>query len=162
MTEFINIAISRSDGGVSVMMFITREYNGPKESPLSFSQGATDENINAAILKGNLDCVSWVRIDAPPKDRTFRAAWKMEGKDIVEDPAKSKEIFIERLRIERSQKFEQLDKEFIIAQQKKEDTTEIEEKSQHLRDLPDTVSEQIKDLSVEDLKSFEIPWQKVK
>ena len=82
-----------------------------------------------------------------PKSREFRDAWEdsQEGSQVDICCSKAKEIQLRKLREEREVHMEVLDKDFMIAIEKGEDTSVIAGKKQALRD----VTEPLKALSVE-------------
>ncbi len=77
-----HIAITRTDGGLSVMQFVTDDGVMQHE--------ATDEAINATIAKAGIDAVSWRRIEPEdiPTDRADRAEWIDTGTAIAVDQVK--------------------------------------------------------------------------
>lgn len=139
---------------------IRRHY---ENSHIRWTREATEENIQSEIQKAGIEYTDYRVIDSPPQDRAFRAAWKLSQEGITHDMEKCKAIFMDRVRLEREARFHDVDREFLIAQQKQQDTTEIAEQAQHLRDLPGLITEGLKDLStVEEIKNYQIQWQKQK
>lgn len=67
-----------------------------------------------------------------PNDRTFRDAWNY---DLKEDVSKSKEIWKDKLRLERDPIFKSLDIEYYRALEEKKSTTGIVTKKNKLRDI---------------------------
>lgn len=108
--EVQHIAITRADGGLSVMQFVTRGLLNETEV---FAREASDENINAEIAKSQIDAVSWRRIEPSdvPADRTFRNAWKDTGAVEVDMP-KARDIWRDHLRALRKPLLESLDAEY--------------------------------------------------
>ncbi len=76
--EVQHIAITRTDGSLAVMQFVTKA---------EFEREATDEAIEAEIAKAGIKATGWRRIspDDLPQDRADRDAWKDTGKTIVVD-----------------------------------------------------------------------------
>ena len=73
-----------------------------------------------------------------PKDRIFRNAW---GYDLKEDVAKSKEIWKEKLRVDRKPLLEAQDIAFIQALENGDDTAGIKTEKQRLRDVTNLVDD---------------------
>ncbi len=108
----VRIAISRSDGGVSLMDFVIKQHGSSEGG--GWERLASPENINAEIVKTGLDCVSWRIIDKSdvPADRSFRNAWKP---DLTVDMPKAREIHRNTLRRARGPALAALDIEFMRA-----------------------------------------------
>ncbi len=70
-----------------------------------------------------------------PKSRDFRDAWVLKDNKILIDDKKALKIHLERVRLVRNRKLEELDKEQMI----KGLTKDIKARKQSLRDLPATV-----------------------
>lgn len=167
----VYIAIHRTDGGVSVMNFLTRARLDPNVDfagwhPVEswFEREATPENIESEIAElvkeQGLQYVSWqLMTDEESEayanaDRTFRNAWKH---DFTVDIEKAREIKKASLRTERKKLLEDLDFETLKALVKQDDikVAEIETRKQVLRDItedPRLVSAQ----TPEELKAVEI------
>ena len=77
-----------------------------------------------------------VEDSAIPTDRSFRNAWKQNGKTIETDMAKAREIHKTNIREARAIKFAELDVEFQRALETSSSTTDIVAKKQALRDAP--------------------------
>ena len=71
-----------------------------------------------------------------PKDRIFRNAWNY---DLKEDIPKAKEIWKEKLRVDRKPLLEAQDIAFMQALEKGNDTAAIITEKQRLRDIPQLV-----------------------
>lgn len=69
-----------------------------------------------------------------PSDRQFRDAWKLQQGKIVVDSAKARAIHLSRIRKVRDEMLNKLDKE-----QLRQDSPELQERKQVLRDLPNNV-----------------------
>lgn len=82
-----------------------------------------------------------IDVEDIPQNRTFRAAWKAEGSQIVEDVEKAKEVAKDILRAQRAPLLEALDVQYLRALERGEDTVPIAAEKQRLRDItqvPDT------------------------
>ena len=77
-----------------------------------------------------------VEDSAIPTDRSFRNAWKQNGKTIETDMTKAKEIHKTNIRTARETKLAELDIEFQRALETSADTSTIVAKKQTLRDAP--------------------------
>lgn len=138
--EQVKISITRPDGGVTIMAFVTKSFlpHGDGKNDIEFQREATAENINAEIKKANLACASWRIIDDSeiPEDRTFRDAWKDDSKIFV-DMQKAREIHKANLRKARRPLLVSLDFKFMRALEagdtKKQ--AEIAAQKQALRDV---------------------------
>lgn len=134
--DTVRIAITRSDGGVSLMDFVTREYASSEGS--GWTREPTLEAVNATIAKANLDSVSWRFIDKNevPEDRTFRNAWKP---DLTVDMPKARDIHRKTLRRARAPLLASLDFEFMRAVETNDTArmAEITAQKQALRDITD-------------------------
>jgi len=88
-----------------------------------------------------------------PADRTFRNAWKLDHGKIVEDVSKAKEIHKEKLRAERKPLLEEQDVLYMKALENGNDTKEIVNEKQRLRDITKKV-----DLckTINDIKKVEL------
>lgn len=88
-----------------------------------------------------------------PDDRTFRNAWKLDKGKIVEDVSKAKEIHKEKLRAERKPLLEEQDVLYMKALENGNDTKEIVNEKQRLRDITKQV-----DLckTIDDIKKVEL------
>ena len=76
----------------------------------------------------------------------------------VEEPD-FKELAIERkirnIRSERDLRLHENDKEWMIASKKKQDTTDLEEFADKLRDLPEVAKAVLEELSLEEIKDYD-------
>lgn len=131
MVEQIKIAITRNDGGVTILSFVTNDGHGLVREP-------TPANIDAEIAKAQLDCVSWrvVRDSDIPANRYFRNAWKDDGA-IKEDIPKSIEIHKANLRNQRAELFLKLDADYMRADEEgnQQEKNRIKAEKQRLRDI---------------------------
>lgn len=128
------VSISRADGGLSIMQFVTK---GLLNESVVFEREASDENIADEIAKAQIDAVEWRRIgpDEVPADRTFRNAWKDDGKALGVDLPKARDIHRERLRTLRAPLLTALDAEFQRSYKDPAAMDAIEAKKQALRDV---------------------------
>jgi len=114
----------------------------------------TDKSISIIIPTENISIKEVFEKDIPeeykdkakiiedniiPADRIFRNAWELENKKIVINIDKAKEIWKDKLRQERIPLLENLDIEWMIATEKKQDTKLISDKKNILRNITDLV-----------------------
>lgn len=114
--EQVKVIIERNDGGVTVMAFVTVGYT--PQGDIQFKRDASDENIDAEIIKAKLDCKSWRLLEEGeevPTDRTFRDAWIDGITKIDVDMVKAREIQKDKLRVERAPLLEKLDVDYMKA-----------------------------------------------
>jgi hypothetical protein len=147
--EQISIALSRKDGGVSIMAFLTVG----RGSVLPFGaqwledgwwvRPPTDANISNEIraIPEGPDIVSWVVItpdQIPSGDRTYRDAWTLNGKMIEHDMVKAREVHRGRVRKARAAALKTLDGEWMraIGQSQQIVADEVERKRKAWRDAP--------------------------
>jgi hypothetical protein len=97
--EQVKVAITRSDGGLTIIAFVTKSFY--PDGSVEFERAASIANVNAEIAKARLDSVSWriVPDNEVPADRTFRDAWKDAGQIAVDMP---KARAIQRARISKA------------------------------------------------------------
>lgn len=148
------IAITFEDGFVGIMHFITKEVG---DRGVNWSKDGSDKEIQEQIdtllhadnpyYPYNQKVTSWTRIKGEdlPIDRTFRHAWRHDGKKFTHDMKKVREIHVERQRIARIPLLEQLDREWMKAmgQGNKVEADRIELERQKLRDLPTTIQPEL-------------------
>ena len=113
------VIFTNSDGTVSIMTPIegTAEECAKRDLPDGTSYEVVDDSV-------------------VPTDRSFRNAWKQNGKTIETDMAKAREIHKTNIREARAIKFAELDVEFQRALETSSSTTDIVAKKQLLRDAP--------------------------
>ena len=92
-----------------------------------------------------------VDVNAIPRDRTFRNAWKSEAGRIVEDVEKAKEVTKDILRAQRAPLLEALDVAFMRAIEQGVDATPIASEKQRLRDI---TQEPDKARNIEELRAM--------
>lgn len=129
-----HFALTMTDGSVAIMQTVGRT------------------TVTEALAKWHPDqrakVVSHaaVRADEIPRDRTFRNAWKRTGEMIECDMEKSRVIHLARIRSERNRLLNDKDQEWLIAFSRGDTATAnvIEADRQRLRDVPQTVDDQVK------------------
>jgi len=128
--EIQHIAITVEDGSLAVMQFVTKA---------EFEREATDEAIEAEIVKAGIRAVSWRRIDIKdlPTSRDFRAAWNYDGKIVDVDMVKAREIHKSRMRAVRTPLLAAFDVEYQRADEEEdsEKKASIVASKQLLRDV---------------------------
>jgi len=126
-------AIERTDGGVSIMETV--------------NEATPDECIGKWTDEDRAAIVSITPIDVAdiPADRTFRDAWKVNGKAVDHDMVKARGIQMTRIRVARNKKLAEKDTEWIIAtsQQNAAAVATVEAEKQILRDLPQVVQSDV-------------------
>jgi hypothetical protein len=152
--EQIYVAISRDDGGVSVMGFLTVGRGSVLPSHAQWiddqqgwwrrepNDAAIFEEISRSMTVGPQP-VSWARINKEdiPKDRSFRNAFTFVDGKFGHDMVKARALHKERLRRKRNEKLQQLDDDWMKAagQKKQAQADAIEAARQTLRDVPATL-----------------------
>ena len=111
------IIYTNSDGTVSIIIPAGDVNDAIKDVPSGLSYEIVEDS-------------------AIPTDRSFRNAWKQNGKTIETDMTKAKEIHKTNIRAARETKFAELDIEFQRALETSADTSTIVAKKQTLRDAP--------------------------
>ena len=111
------IIYTNSDGTVSIIIPAGDVNNAIKDVPSGLSYEIVEDS-------------------AIPTDRSFRNAWKQNGKTIETDMTKAKEIHKTNIRTARETKLAELDIEFQRALETSADTSTIVAKKQTLRDAP--------------------------
>lgn len=153
--DVVTVAVSRADGGLTILRVITTEYRptsaeekaaGLGDRVANWTREPTPEYIASIIAKhgwtGGLQAVSWriVPDDIVDEatDRTFRNAWKDDGsaKPGVDMP-KAREIQRDRLRRMRDPLLAQLDLEYLQADEQGDQQRKrlIADRKQALRDV---------------------------
>lgn len=147
--EQLPIALTFADGTLGVMYFVTTEYNA--DGSIRWERRATDDAIAAEVAKtaipwpGKAPIQAWERttVDALPKDRTFRDAWRLrKGGRIEHDMDHVRAIHLVRLRRRRDARLAELDREWTRAhgQKNEAEVERVEAERQRLRDLPATLA----------------------
>lgn len=157
------ISITFADDSVGVMSFVTVQFdkNGRPAWVREPTRAAVDEEIaRSEFGLGKKPIKGWRIISAPdvPADRSYRGAWKDDGKAIDHDMAKAREIHRDRLRRERGQVMPDLDAEYMKALESSDAArmAAIAARKQALRDAPaDPRIEAAQ--TVEELKQVKLP-----
>lgn len=153
--DVVTVAITRVDGGVTIMRMVTAEYrpttpeeqaHGDGARVQRWSKPATPARVDAAIVKYNWQGpqapVSWRFVpddylDANTDD-TFRDAWTDDGSNKPgHDMVKARDIHATRLRRQRVPLLESLDKEWMreTGRGRKAQADAVEAKRERLRDF---------------------------
>ena len=111
------IIYTNSDGTVSIIIPAGDVNDAIKDVPSGLSYEIVEDS-------------------AIPTDRSFRNAWKQNGKTIETDMTKAKEIHKTNIRTARETKLAELDIEFQRALETSADTSTIVAKKNALRDAP--------------------------
>lgn len=165
--EYIRIAMTRNDGMLVIMCFITKQQRNGVDP--GWKREPTVENITAEIKKSQGDKItSWriVDISEIPGHLVFRSAWKDMGKSIEHDMDKVRAICVDRLRQARAPQLDQLDREWMKAmgQGDKKIAAAVEEQRQALRDAPAAMAEVLKsattaEVAIEVCRTFGVPLE---
>jgi hypothetical protein len=157
--DVITVAVSRVDGGVTIMRVIKTSYRKPSEEETA--AGITDRVVRREVdvtpeyiewqIKRHVDGGNWVGPYAPttwrivPNDYLdetnlpdYRDAWKDTGKRKPEhDMVKAKEIHRARLRKIRGNFLDALDAEYMKADEAGDDQAKksVSRRKQKLRDV---------------------------
>ena len=165
--ETVKIAITDIEGNVAVMELITvgrgdsLPFGGEWIGEGWWMREASDENVLHEIRRGEQSYLkptqSWRRIKADeiPADRTFRDAWRDAGDRLDVHMPKARAIHLERVRVARAVKLDELDRDWMKAtgQGKKAEADAVEAKRQRLRDLPSSLLVEAAE-TPEDLKTL--------
>lgn len=146
-----NIVYTRaSDGGVSIVLPMDKSTIEKVLGPM------TDEQYEQHIWEKGVpqDAITPISVDESdfPEEKDFWDALKQDGKKLIFDLDKAKNIQLDRVRIAREPKLLELDKQFMLALEKGEDTKNIAAEKQALRDI----TEPLKNLSasnIDDIKN---------
>lgn len=148
--KVVKVAVTLADRSVAILSFLT-EGRGNVLPPGgwwinqaigAWGRSATPEAIAAEIARTAFEqAVVSHRViadDAAPQDRTFRNAWVDDGRAIVHDMDKAKQLKREHLRHERAGVFPVLDAQWSRAfgQGKADEAAAVERRRQALRDMP--------------------------
>ena len=158
MVPVQHIAITADDGSLLIMSFVLEDARqGWKRAP-------TPENVAAEIKKASENWtakpVSWRLIDTAsiPADRSFRAAWVDDGAGIVHDIAKARAIHLEAIRHARNKLLADSDVLVTRAMECGDDTRDLANRRQALRDLPATIAPALSAAkTIEALKAIQLP-----
>lgn len=160
--EVVHIAISFDDGTVGIMLFVCRTFTA--SGAVASMRPLTRENVEAEIARSSFGSdkrVTGWRFTDPteiPRDRTYRAAWVDDGKAIVHDLPRAKDVHRKRIRRLRGGALAELDGQWMRAFGKKDAASaeQIEAKRQRWRDAPADLRIETAS-SIEDLKAIELP-----
>lgn len=154
--DIITVAVSRVDGGLTILRIITTEYRPTTDEEKAAGKGdrianwtidPTPAYIASIIAKHSWkgtphEAVSWRIVPNDivneETDRTFRNAWKDGGGSKPEvDMPKAREIHKERLRRMRAPLLEDLDIEYILADEQGDTSKKkaVAQRKQILRDI---------------------------
>lgn len=114
----------KPDGGVA---FFTKSPNCNKSLEELVDKVAPKDAISHAIVDESVF----------PQDKEYRGAWEFDGKKVVHNLDKAKEIHKEKLRFMRNEKMSKLDVEYQRADEKGDQAEKksIGSKKQKLRDI---------------------------
>lgn len=125
---------TRPDGGVSIVTPVDKA-----QIEINLNRQLTDEEYEAHVRERSIpvDATNVTTIEDAdiPSNREFRDAWKQSDNKIDFDLEKARNIQLERMRVAREPKLAQLDKEFMLAIEKGQDTKTIADAKQKLRDI---------------------------
>jgi hypothetical protein len=139
--ETVTVAVTRADGGVSVLKVIKTEYDGER---VRARYNVTPEYVDSIIAKygwtGDLAPVSWrfVGDDYGAADRTYRNAWKDNGGGKPgHDMPKAREIHRQHLRKARLREMDALDIDYQRADEMNDQARKraVATRKQALRDV---------------------------
>lgn len=128
------IAITRADGGVSLMRLAPQTVDGRAAPPDVPGEIAKWSDCHRGQYASHREITE----DQVPADRTFRDAWTDAGGAVAVDMEKARDIHMGRLRKARDEKLAALDVEYQKALESgsKEDQAAVAAKKQALRDMP--------------------------
>ena len=134
--EYVHVAITTTDGRVSIMMFVTKEFSANGET--NWTREASEANVNAEIAKANISASSWriIELSEIPSDRTFRNSWVDDG-GITHDMTVAKEELKSMLRQKRKPLLEALDVDYMRALESNDTANQatVIAAKQYLRDI---------------------------
>lgn len=158
--EYIRVALTRSDGSLAILSFITKGAINARGD--IFQREASDEAIQAECDKmfgsSNAPVVSWRRINESdiPIERDFRDAWIDDGQSVTHDLNKARVIFKNKIREKRPSLFSELDAQYLKALETNDDVAkqQIVDQKQILRDATEDPRIQ-KCKTIEELRSLD-------
>lgn len=139
------------DGGVTIVIPAAKEKMEEILGPLSDAQ--YESHVRSRSIP--VDAINVVELDESSlPDREFRNAWKQNGATIDFDLIKAKNIQLERIRLARAPKLDELDKEFMLALEQGDDVkkAEIVAAKQALRDITEPLKS-LNPSSIDDIKA---------
>jgi hypothetical protein len=174
--DVVTVAVTRVDGGLTVLRVVTTEYRPTTEEEKAAGLGErianwtidpTPNYINGIIAKhdwqGDQKPVSWKLVPNDILneniDRSFRDAWKESNGKIDHDFDKVHKIHLARLREQRATMLENLDGEWMraVGQGETDEAKAIEAERQKLRDFPQVVQPRLNSAkTMEEIKAINI------
>lgn len=140
------------DGGVSL------GYPTPKEVMETWTGPLTEEEYVALIWKtvpeNAINPMYVEDEDLKDLDMKFRDAWKQVSNKIDYDLEKAREIQLKKIRKARDPKLKELDKQFMIAVEKKQSLLELTNAKKRLRDA----TEPLKNAELKSLDDVKNLW----
>ena len=158
MNTAVQIAVVMEDGTISILTFMTTSRSPTlpvgavwlDDNSGLWRRDPTPEAVNAELAKAfpmfntlgirKNQAVSWSLVDPleVPQDRTYRNAWRHDGKVFSHDMEHAKEIHLEHIRNARTEALTELDKAWMRAVGQKETVAAdvVEAQRQVLRDAP--------------------------
>jgi hypothetical protein len=144
MPDVVTVAVTRQDGGMTVVRVITTEYHG--DGAVAWTVDPTPDYIASIIAKyewaGDLAPVSWRIVPNDivddSTDRSYRNAWKDDGgRKPGHDMVKARDIHRHKLRRLRAPLLEDLDLEYTRADERNDRRAkdDIVLRKQALRDI---------------------------
>lgn len=131
----MKIVYTKPDGGIAVVTAASKTDLEGVFGSLT-EQQYRDHVLSKSIPEG----ASNVRVMpddwTPPEDRSFRNAWRMNGKSIAVDMPMARDIHRNRLRMERNKRLAELDIEAMRALEAGGDIKAVTAAKQRLRDAP--------------------------
>lgn len=121
-------AIARKDGGVSIMVMVDKDATPEGE----IGKWHQDAQSNVASFHP----ISAADI---PQDRSYRNAWTHDGKAVVHDMPKAREIHRDKMRVARAPLLEDLDRQHTraVGRKKQSEADAIEARREELRNVTD-------------------------
>ena len=146
------IAYTRADGGVSIVYPVAKEQIEKVLGPLTEEQ--YEAHVRERSIPSDALNVHDFNDESFLADREFRDAWVSDGKTISHDLEKARDIQLKRIRLAREPKLEALDKEFMLAVEKGDDSkrNEAAAAKQALRDITEPLKALVP-TSIEDIKA---------
>lgn len=166
--ELTKVAVTRSDGTVAILGFVTRGHGSVlpagarwvSQTDGIWEREANDGNIFSLIVAmyaagPQPTGYRVVRESDLPGDRSYREAWRDTGTVIDHDMVRAREIHLARVRVARVERLSELDNEWMRAtgQGDRPAADAVEAERQRLRDLPTTLGVEACN-TVEELKAL--------
>jgi hypothetical protein len=117
LSSNIKIAIVMKDDTVSIMTFIVNDNNGYTKDPTNQNIIDEIEKMYPSLEPEKIPIKTWYRLKDTdiPTDRTYRNAWRHDGKNFHHDMNHAKEIHKDIIREQRSAILIKLDTDYIRA-----------------------------------------------